>query len=152
MVWQTKSSWLVICIVFFMASGCCKSFNQTMKEENAEASTWITGSWAGQYDWIEIAKWRSVTEPRMQLARMRLQSTASVQITSAEAHDLTGETGFDEGARTPYLLRVVSDGRNVFPVELYFRENGDIWVAGGANSKCTVPMRRRPVVAWLGKE
>src|SRR5207249_981553 len=84
-------------------------------------------------------------------AKMQLQSTASVQITSDEAHNLTGEAGFDEGARTPYLLRAVSDSRNVFPVELYSRGNGDIWVAGGANSKCPVPMRRSPVVVWLDK-
>ena len=135
----------------FMVWGCCKSFDSSTKQENEEARTWVTGSWTGKYDWTSIGQWSSVSESRMLQAKMLLQMTSSARITPEQARDLTGESGFDDVKGTPYLLRAVVDANGNFPVDPSSRPNGDVWVSGGANSKCTVPMRRRPVVAWLNK-
>lgn len=53
----------------------------------------------------------------------------------------------------PYLIRGVGDGREKFPLEVFVdsKGDGDVWVGGGANSPCNVPMERRAVVAWLQK-
>ena len=52
---------------------------------------------------------------------------------------------------TPYLLRAVADARGKLPVGLSVRPNGDVWVGGGANTKCPVPRRRQALVAWLDR-
>ena len=52
---------------------------------------------------------------------------------------------------TLYLLRAVGTVDGKFPLELYVRPDGGVWVGGGANSRCPVPMRRRAVVARLEK-
>jgi len=103
------------------------------------------------YDWKEITLWRSVSESRLSRARTLLQTNSVVQVTIEEACDLTGEFIFDESKGKTYLLRVVVDANGTFPVEPSVRPNGDIWTGGGANSKCPVPMRRRPIVAQLEK-
>jgi hypothetical protein len=141
---------LVIALLFVVL-GCCKSFDQSTKQENEKAAAWVTGSWSGQYDWAGITSWRSVTESKRPQTETLLQSTASLRITAEQALDLTGESGPHEGKTTPYLLRAVGDGAGVFPMEPSTRPNGDVWIGGGANSKCPVPMRRRPVVAWLDR-
>lgn len=95
--------------------------------------------------------WRNVMESRLSRARTLLQTNAVVEVTSEEAHDLTGEFVFDDSKGRTYLLRAVGDGNDIFPVEPSIRPNGDIWIGGGANSKCSVPMRRRGIVAQLEK-
>lgn len=122
-----------------------------MKQEDEEASRWVTRSWEGQYDWKDIAQWNRVTAIKMQQAKMLLQSAPSVRITYEQAHDLTGESGFDEGEGSPYLVRAVADANGIFPVEPSVRPSGDVWVGGGANSKCSVAKQRQAVVLWLEK-
>jgi len=48
-------------------------------------------------------------------------------------------------------MRGVGDGPGKFPLELSVDAtgNGDVWVGGGANNPCDVPMERRAVVVWL---
>jgi hypothetical protein len=137
--------------LFFIVSGCCKSFDPSTKQENETARVWLTKGLTGAYDWKEIERWRSVAESRMPQAWALLQTNSAVQVTSDEAHDLTGEFIFDETKGKTYLLRAVGDASGTFPVEPSFRLNGEIWIGGGANSKCPVPMRRRPIVAQLEK-
>jgi hypothetical protein len=74
-----------------------------------------------------------------------------VQVTNEEARDLTGEFIFDESKGKTYLLRAVGDANGTFPVDPSVRPSADIWIGGGANSKCPIPMRRRPIVAQLEK-
>jgi hypothetical protein len=140
--------WVPLSLV---ASGCCKPFEPSTKQENKEARVWVTEGWRGVYDWKEITMWRGVLESRLSRARTLLQSNSVVQVTIEEAWDLTGEFIFDESKGKTYLLRAVGDANGTFPVEPSVRPNGDIWTGGGANSKCPVPMRRRPVVAQLEK-
>ncbi len=78
-----------------------------------------------------------------------LQSAASVRMTGEQAHDLIGEPSFPGERGTPYLLRAVGDAGGKWPQEVFIGPNGEVWVGGGANSRCPVPMQRRGVVAWL---
>jgi len=79
-------------------------------------------------------------------AETLLRSIAVVRMTKEEAQELVGESNVTEENETPYLLRAVGDTKEVFPLELDVRPDGTVWVGGGANSKCPVAMRRRPVV------
>ena len=137
--------------LLFVASGCCKPFDPSTKQENEEARVWVTEGWRDVYDWKEITLWRSVSESRLSRALTLLQANSVVQVTIEEARDVTGEFIFDESKGKTYLLRAVVDANGTFPVEPSVRPNGDIWTGGGANSKCLVPMRRRPIVAQLEK-
>lgn len=137
--------------LLLVASGCCKSFDPFAKQENEKARVWVTEGWRGVYDWKEITLWRSVSESQLSRARTLLQTNSVVQVTIEEARDFTGEFIFDESKGKTYLLRAVGDANATFPVEPSVRPNGDIWTGGEANSKCPVPMRRRPIVAQLEK-
>lgn len=137
--------------LLFTVSGCCKTFDSLTKQENAEALGWVTESWTGQYDWKDIPQWNRVTESKVSQAKAILQSRAAVKITGEQARDLTDEFGFDETKGAPYLLRAVGDAKGTFPVDPTVRPNGDVWVNGGANSKCPVARQRRAVVVWLEK-
>ena len=68
-----------------------------------------------------------------------------------QAQELVGESNLPEEKETPYLLRAVGDANETFPLEPSLRPDGTVWVGGGANSKCPVPMQRRPFVAWLNR-
>jgi len=138
-----------IVILSFMVSGCCKRFDSSTKQENEAARGWVTGSWEGQYDWTRIARWKSVTGSRSSRAQELLQTRPVVQLTAAEAQELVGEPSLLEEMGAPYLLRAVGDAQGTIPLELSVRPDGTLWVGWGGNSKCPVPMRRRPVVAWL---
>lgn len=143
--------WSLVISFLFIVSGCCKSFDSSTKQENEAARGWVTGSWDGQYDWTRIVQWKSVTESRSSRAQALLQAIAVVQVTAAEAQELVGESSILEGKGTPYLLRGVGDAPGTIPLELAVRPDGTVWVGWGGNSKCPVPMRRRPVVVWLEK-
>jgi hypothetical protein len=142
---------LLVTILPFMVSGCCKPFDSSTKQENEAARGWVTGSWEGQYDWTRIARWKSVTGSNSSRAQALLQARAVVQVTSAEAQELVGESSLPDEMAAPYLLRAVGDSQGTIPLELSVRPDGTLWVGWGGNSKCPVPMRRRPVVAWLDK-
>jgi hypothetical protein len=137
-----------VAVLLFVLSGCCKAFDSPTKQENEAARAWVTGSWRGQYDWSRIAQWRLVTESRTLRAEALLRSIAVIRITAEEAQELVGESNLTGGNETPYLLRAVGDANEVFPLELNARPDGSVWAGGGANSKCPVAMRRRPVVVW----
>jgi len=142
----------VLCLLILSLcslSGCCKSFDPPTKWEDAQSRVWVTASWAGPYDWTVLSHWKSVTQPNISEAETLLRTTAVISITGPEAQRLVGEFSPPGGKQTPYLLRAVGDGRGIFPLQLAIRPDGNVWVGGGANSKCPVPMRRQPVVAWL---
>jgi hypothetical protein len=140
-----------VAVFLFMLSGCCKPFDSPTKQENEAARAWVTASWRGQYDWTRIAQWKVVTESRILRAETLLRSIAVVRITTEEAQELVGESNLPKGKETPYLLRAVGDVNEVFPLELDVRPDRTVWAGGGANSKCPVAMRRRPVVVWLDR-
>jgi hypothetical protein len=98
-----------------------------------------------------VSQWKEVTEAKEAEAEIQLQSTGFVQLTSQQAQNLIGGSNFPEGDGLPYLLRAAGDARHKFPLEPSVRSNGDVWIGGGANSKCSVEMKRRPVVAWLNR-
>jgi hypothetical protein len=138
-----------VAVLLFMLSGCCKPFDSPTKQENQAARAWVTESWRGQYDWTRIARWRPVSESRILQADTLLQSVAVIRIRAEEVRELVGESNLAQGEENPYLLRAVADASEVFPLELDVRPDGTVWAGGGANSKCPVGMRRRPVVVWL---
>jgi len=140
-----------VAVLLLMLSGCCKPFDAPTKQENEAARAWVTASWRGQYDWTRIAQWKRVTESRILRAETLLRSIAVVRMTKEEAQELVGESNVTEENETPYLLRAVGDAKEVFPLGLDVRPDGTVWVGGGANSKCPVAMRRRPVVVWLDR-
>jgi hypothetical protein len=132
-------------------SGCCKSFGPAEKLENEAARPWLTESPRGQYDWTPIVRQKPVLASNISRAEDLLQSAAVVRITGTDAQELVGELIPHMETEAPYLLRAVSGDNRTFPLEVYVRPNGNVWVGGGANSKCPVPMRRQPIVAWLEK-
>lgn len=138
-------------LLLFSLTGCCKPFDSATRQENDAAGQWVTESWRGQYDWMRIPQWRPVLESGILRADTILKSVSVVRITKEEAGNLVGESNLAEGAETPYLLRAVADAKGVFPLELDVRPDGSVWAGGGANSKCPVGMRRRPVVVWLSR-
>ena len=140
-----------VAVLLFMLSGCCKPFDSPTKQENEAARAWVTESWRGQYDWTRIARWKTVTESGILRADALLQSVAVVRIPAEEVRELVGESNLSQGEENPYLLRAVADANGVFPLELDVRPDGTVWAGGGANSKCPVGMRRRPVVVWLSR-
>ena len=141
----------LVLFLLAMLSGCCKPFDRQTKQENDAAQAWVTGSWRGQYAWTRIAHWNHVTEPKVLRADSLLQSLPAIQITAKVAQELTGESSPNDAKETPYLLRAVGDANGTFPLELDVRPDGTVWAGGGANSKCPVGMRRRPVVVWLNR-
>jgi hypothetical protein len=140
----------LVILLFLMMSACCKSFDSSTKRENEAARPWVTESWRGQYDWKPVERHKSVTTSKSSGAETLLQAKAVLQITASEAQELVGES-IPDGKQTPYLLRGVGDANETFPLELAVRPDGTVWIGGGANSKCSVPMKRRPVVAWLDR-
>lgn len=140
-----------IVLLLFTLAGCCKPLESSTKQENEEAKHWITESWKGPYDWTQIAHWKPVTESGIPRADTLLQSVSVVRIKTEEARKLVGESNFAQRTEVPYLLRAVADANGVFPVELNLRPDGTVWAGGGANSKCPVGMRRRPLVVWLSR-
>lgn len=151
-VMQRKRVFCSIVSLLLIASGCCKSFDSTTKQENQAARAWVTESWSGQYDWTRITDWRNVAESKISKAETLLKATAILPVTASEAQEMVGESLPLKGKEAPYLLRAVGDAQGTFPLELVVRRDGTVWVGGGANSKCPVPMQRRPVVAWLDKK
>jgi hypothetical protein len=140
-----------VAFLIYSLTGCCKPFDSATRQENDAAGQRVTESWRGQYDWTRIAQWRPVTEPEILRADTLLKSVSVVRITTEEARDLVGESDLVQGEETPYFLRAVADASGVFPLELDVRPGGAVWVGGGANSKCPVGMRRRPLVVWLSR-
>jgi hypothetical protein len=144
--WQIVA--LSALVFSFMASGCCRSYDAVTKATNEAASQWLH-RWPGPYDWTGIDHWKSVAEPKLPQAELLLRTTPSVRMTTEQVHDLIGESTFSDEQGAPYLLRAVGDSGGKWPQEVYIRPNGEVWVGGGANSRCPVPMRRRAIVVWL---
>jgi hypothetical protein len=140
----------VLLIVFpFGSDGCCRSFDSDTSKKDEAAREWLR-YWPGKYDWVETSHWKSVTESKMPQAELLLREAGSVRLTDAQAVDLTGSSSQSTASsQAPYLLRGVNASPVRFPLEIFVRSNGNVWVGGGANSQCPVPMQRRSVVAWL---
>ena len=86
-------------------------------------------------------------ESRMPQAESLLQNTGFRELTEAQAEDFVRAPAPQHG--NPYLLRGVGAVNRKFPLEVFIRQNGDVWVGGEAISRCVVPLERRAVVAWL---
>jgi hypothetical protein len=86
----------------------------------------------------------------MSRAASLLRDLSFLPLTEGQATQLTEDSVRPKGMLgKPYLLRGVGPATRKFPQEVYVRANGDIWVGGGANSRCPIPMERRAVIAWL---
>jgi hypothetical protein len=128
--------------------GCCSYYSQATKKKDAAAREWIR-DWAGRFDWTEILTWKSVAASKVPRAEEILQDKPSVEITEEMARDLADRTPSTGWTGTPYLIRAVGDERGKRPQEVFVKSSGDVWVGGGANSRCAVPMQRRAVITWL---
>ncbi len=136
--------------LFLSGSGCCKTVDAETAKRNDAAREWLR-DWPGKYDWVEEKlRWRNVAEAKMPQAELLLRETGVVQMTAAQAIDLIDQSVQPAVPRgTPHLLRAVGAVHGKFPLDLFMRPNGDVWVGGEAISRCSVPMQRRAVVAWL---
>lgn len=130
------------------ASGCCKSFDAEVSKRNDEAREWLR-NWSGRYNWVEVFAWTSVTGSELPQAEALLHDTPSVQLSREEAFNLINQAISKDWTRKPYLLRAVGDANGKWPQQVFVRQGGEVWVGGGANSRCPVPMQRRAVVVWL---
>lgn len=143
---------LVLCmLVPYVAIGCCKRETAETATRSEAARAWLR-DWPAKYDWTEISNWQNVTDTRMPQAELLLRDKGFLQLTEAQASDLIGSAvSFQKPARgaDPYLLRGVGAVNGRFPLMVFIRQNGDVWVGGEAISKCPVPIERRAVVAWL---
>jgi len=148
-------------LLFFVTilAACCGAFSNEEARRDQAARQWIH-PWPGHYRWDEIHEWKTVDNSRLNLAEGLLHGATYVHLTEKQVDDLLGQTArpkIEERAPyrlpEPYLVRGVGDGREKFPLELSVDSegNGDLWVGGGANNPCDVPMERRAVVAWLEK-
>jgi hypothetical protein len=146
--WAFLLPFIVCC---FTLCGCCGHFDIATKKNDEDAGAWLTRSWSGPYNWRQLGAWRSVADAKVPQADLLLRDTALLQITWEQAGDLTGQASFPVIKGIPFLLRGVGDARGRFPLELFVRANSEVWVGGGANSKCPVAKLRKPAVAWLDK-
>lgn len=150
MVTARQSILSTVIVLLLIMPGCCGSYDSATRAKDEDARRWLH-YWTQPYNWTKISEWRGVTESRTQEAEMLLQAKDSIQVTAEEAHNLTGTSNTaDQMHGTPYLLRGVGDAVGKWPQEIYITENSEVWVGGGANSRCPVAMRRRPVVVWMG--
>jgi hypothetical protein len=140
-------------------TACCRSFSDEETRRDRAARQWIH-PYPGQYRWDEMHEWKTVDNSRLSLAEGLVRGATYVHLTEKQAGDLLGQAARPKieakapyRSTEPYLMRGVGDGRERFPLELSVdsKGNGDVWVGGGANSTCAVPMERRAVVAWLEK-
>jgi hypothetical protein len=144
-----QSTVSTLIVLLLIMPGCCGSYDSGTKAKDEDARLWLH-NWTGPYNWTAMTDWRRVSDSRMQQAETLLQVKDSKEITAEQAHDLTGMASAPgERPAAPYLLRGVGAAVGNWPQEVYTRTGGDVWVGGGANSRCPVAMRRRPVVVWM---
>ena len=148
---KSSSRVLLFIVSCFVCFGCCKAVTGELKKADEAAGAWLTPSWSGRYDWKNFVAWRNVSDSKLPQAEILLRDANSVQVTWPQAQELIGAASFPVFKGTPYLLRAVNDAYKRLPLDLSVRPNGEVWVAGGANSKCPVPRQRQAVVAWLDK-
>src|SRR5262249_20161805 len=138
----------ILLLVTAVLSGCCRSFDSTTKDNDTAAREWIR-DWRGQMDWKQISTWRNVSKTKLAQAEQLLRHTASVQVPEEKALDLINDPNFRVSPGRPYLFRAVGDAKDYWPQEVSIGPQGEIWIGGGANSRCAVAMHRRAVVVWL---
>jgi hypothetical protein len=140
---------LTTLVLAFPCVGCCPSFDSNTLKQNSAAEEWIH-RWRDPAAWQQVFDWTEVKDASIPRAEVLLRDKSFVELTESEAVELSKMSMTKVAAGgTPYLLRAVGTVDGKFPLELYVRPNGDVWVGGGANSRCGVPMRRRAVVARL---
>src|SRR5215470_16841299 len=131
-----------------------RSFDRDTARINDDAKQWLH-FWPGQFDWdvdVNGSRLQAVIPARVSAAESALSNTSSVLLTEAQAFDLTGNVRPQVSVTSrPYLLRaVVAAKYKHFPVQAHAHsQNTDIWMGSDAISRCDVPMRRQPMVAWL---
>ncbi len=136
---------------FLGLAGCCGSFDAETAKRNDSAREWLR-YWQSNYDWEETSHWKSVQQSKMRQADVLLHDVTFVRLTEAQALELAGEFIQHSNSRGAiYLLRGVNAAPARFPQQVFVRVSGDVWVGGGANSRCPVPMERRAVVVWLDR-
>jgi hypothetical protein len=135
----------------FTCIGCCRSFDANTKKQNSAAQEWIH-RWNDSATWQQVFDWTEVNDAKIGRAEGLLQDRPFMELTESEAVELSKVPAANATkSGTLYLLRAVGTVDGKFPLELYVRPDGRVWVGGGANSRCPVPMRRRAVVARLEK-
>ena len=138
-------------VIVFSCCGCCTRFDSATEKQNNAAQEWIH-RWKDSGAWEQIFQWTEIKDSSMAQAETLLREKSFVSLTDSQtAAVVKALPDKISPGRLPFLLRAVGTVDGKFPLELYSRPNGEVWVGGGANSRCPVPMRRRAVVAWLDK-
>src|SRR4051812_20649938 len=119
--------------------GCCHlPLSGNTKAKNESARQWLS-SWSGNVDFrgAPVTNAVPVSLPNLSEAQSALAGTPSIQISLQQALHFVGSISpGSTPSGWPYLVRAVGDARHRFPVQVFFRSNGDLWVAGGANNPC----------------
>lgn len=139
---------VTLAVILLLVSGCCKGFDAVTAARHRDATNWLH-AWTGPYDWTKKSEWRPVQPSHITQAGVLLETKPYVRLSSSQADDLVSIGDLFHENLTPYLVRAVEDAENRWPQEVFVRTSGEIWVGAGANSRCPVPMERRPVVVWL---
>lgn len=134
-------------VLSLAATSCCGSFDSEATRKDTAARQWLHRWQQESLDWTEFHRWANVKDSASDQADYLLRESAFVPLTEAQAVGLAGDSKSAVGR--PYLLRGVGPANRKFPQEVYVGTNGEVWVGGGANSRCPVPMERHAVIAWL---
>ena len=128
--------------------GCCARFDPQTKSKDDAASSWIH-YWPGQYDWSQTNQWKDVSASKFRSAEVLLTNDRFVLLTDKQVRDLLEDSkGTEAFHGVAYLVRAVGHGLGKFPLDVFTRKNGDIWVAGGGIGRCPLPRQRRAVIVW----
>jgi hypothetical protein len=130
-------------------SGCCRSFDSNTTTEDKAAHEWLH-VWQDSAAWQKLTGWREVKDPSLSIARTLLAEKPYIALTEQQVYELTGTSNeHPPGNGFFYLLRALGAVDGKFPLELFTRPNGEVWVGGQAISRCPVPIQRRAVIVWL---
>ena len=145
----------ILMLVGFVALptlGCCSSFDQASATEDKAARQWLNRWKEETLEWTDLPRWSNVVESKLNEADSLLRTSAFLRITETQAADFAPRSPQQQSVSgSPYLLRGVCPAGRKFPQEVRVGKNGDVWVGGGANSRCPVAMERSPIVAWLNQ-
>ena len=145
----------ILCVLPAFAGQGCPAVTGSIANENAAAVSWIAYSNGLPRPTVFLSQSsipaREVAAAKIGGAVVFLKTATTVQLTRQQAATLAGSAPQGIHARTPYLLRGVGAAWYTGAINVTESRNADVWVEFGALSHCDIPMKRRPVVAWLDR-
>jgi len=135
-------------VVVLVFQACCSPLDSERANEDRLAGQWIR-NWEFRYDWQQIRTWSEVDEQNTSRAVDLLREKPFMEISKIQAAQFSRGAVPPSGDSVPFLMRAVGPSDGQFPLDVYTRTGGDVWVAGGAIGRCPIARRRRAVIAWL---